>query len=341
MKDLPPSLPVFDLSPWLKSRENNPDLSPVMQGLATRLHQACRDIGFFYITGHGVSLEIQDRLDQVSQKFFALPLHQKLAISMDLGGRAWRGFFPVGQELTSGKPDIKEGIYFGTELDATHPKVQMKTPFHGPNLFPEITDFKATVLEYMDQVTTLGHHIMELLSLSLGLPSHYFYDHHTSDPLILFRMFHYPPDPHKPDLKTPRWGVGEHTDYGLLTILRQDQVGGLQVKSKGTWIEAPPIKNSFVCNIGDMLERMTGGLYLSTPHRVQNRTNQDRFSYPLFFDPGFDTLVKPVLPPSREDPQGRWDQASVYDAQGTYGQYLMEKVSKVFPDLAASKLEKK
>jgi isopenicillin N synthase-like dioxygenase len=132
-------------------------------------------------------------------------------------------------------------------------------------------------------------------------------------------------------------GVGEHTDYGVLTILKQDDVGGLQVKSKSGWVDAPPIDDAFVCNIGDMLDRMTRGLYRSTPHRVLNRANRDRLSFPFFFDPGFETVVRPIdtLAVNRfvDDREQRWDRSSVHAFDGTYGDYVLGKVEKVFPAL--------
>src|SRR4051812_39760273 len=103
---------------------------------AAALGQACRESGFFYIVGHGVEEDLQARLRELSREFFAQDLEIKLRIRMALGGRAWRGYFRVGDELTSGKPDQKEGLYFGTELAADHPLVQAGTPLHGPNLFP-------------------------------------------------------------------------------------------------------------------------------------------------------------------------------------------------------------
>ena len=136
-----------------------------------------------------------------------------------------------------------------------------------------------------------------------------------------------------------RDGVGEHTDYGLLTLLRQDAVGGLQVRSAAGWIEAPPIEDSFVCNIGDMLDRMTGGLYRSTPHRVRlNTSGRDRLSFPLFFDPDFDARIDPIRSAAIDDHATRWDGASVHAFEGSYGDYLIGKIGKVFPDLGRSVL---
>jgi isopenicillin N synthase-like dioxygenase len=198
-----------------------------------------------------------------------------MQIRMALGGRAWRGYFPVGGELTNGKPDLKEGIYFGSELNQTHPAVQAGVPMFGANLFPEIPLFRSTVLEYLAVMTQLGHAVMAGIALSLSTDASYFRDRYTTDPLILFRIFNYPSQSNP---QGQSWGVGEHTDYGLLTILKQDDLGGLQVKTKSGWIDAPPIANSFVCNIGDMLDRLTGGLYRSTPHRVKNVSGRDRLS---------------------------------------------------------------
>src|SRR5207245_1895511 len=117
----------------------------------------------------------------------------------------------------------------------------------------------------------------------------------TSDPTILFRIFHYPATANaSPGGDAGSWGVREHTDYGLLTILLQDDTGGLQVRSRSGWVDVPPSTDAFVCNLGDMLERMTGGDYLSTPHRVRNMSDRGRLSFPFFFDPAWDAVVRPV-----------------------------------------------
>jgi len=137
-----------------------------------------------------------------------------------------------------------------------------------------------------------------------------------------------------------QWGVGEHTDYGVLTILKQDDVGGLQVKIRSRWIDAPPVPNSFVCNVGDMLDRLTRGLYRSTPHRVQNVSGRSRLSFPFFFDPGFDAHIEAIdlsgMRLLEDDKDERWDHTSVHDFEGTYGDYVLGKVSKVFPELRRS-----
>jgi isopenicillin N synthase-like dioxygenase len=185
----------------------------------------------------------------------------------------------------------------------------------------------------MAAMTRLGHFLLAGISLRLGLEDSYFAHRYTSDPLILFRIFNYPA-PSRSQTESGV-GVGEHTDYGLLTILRQDMSGGLQVKIKSQWVAAPPIPNSFVCNIGDMLDRMTGGRYLSTPHRVWNPANRDRLSFAFFFDPNFNAEIQPIRMDAavRDNKDERWDRASVHEFRGTYGDYLLGKVSKVFPEL--------
>jgi isopenicillin N synthase-like dioxygenase len=318
------------------------DVAPLVNHTGERVRTAeqigasCRESGFFYVVNHGVDEALCQRLEALSREFFSQRESLKMQIAMSRGGRAWRGYFPVGRELTSGKPDRKEGIYFGAELSSDDPAVRAGTPLHGPNLFPAIPGFRDTVLAYLDSLTTLGHALVSGISRGLGLDEHYFQQRYSRNPLILFRIFNYPHASAEQGAETG-WGVGEHTDYGLLTILRQDDIGGLQVKSRSRWIDAPPIPGSFLCNIGDMLERLTRGTYRSTPHRVLNTSSRDRLSFPFFFDPSFDARMLPVEGLTNDRPADdsgeRWDHANVHDFSGTYGEYLLNKVSKVFPEL--------
>jgi len=322
-------VPLVDIRSLIAGRDNHT--------VAAAIDAACRDTGFFSIVGHGVDPALRTRLEELAREFFALDETEKAEIAMARGGRAWRGWFPVGGELTSGIPDRKEGIYFGTELDAGDRRVRAGVPLHGPNLFPRRpAALRATVLEYLGTMTHLGHAVMRGVALALGLPSDWFVRELTADPTILFRIFCYPPTP---DTDADEWGVREHTDYGLLTIVGQDDVGGLQVRSTRGWIDVPPDPDAFVCNIGDMLERMTGGRYRSTPHRVRNTSSSTRLSFPFFFDPGWDAEVRAVPEIAEgartEDAQARWDRANVHELTGTYGEYLLSKVSKVFPELTS------
>ncbi|HKA84801.1 MAG TPA: 2-oxoglutarate and iron-dependent oxygenase domain-containing protein [Acidimicrobiales bacterium] len=316
--------------------------------VARQLDAACRDVGFFYVVGHAVDDGLLGRLEALSREFFGLPEDEKARIAMAGGGRAWRGWFPVGGELTSGRPDRKEGIYFGAELGRDHPRVAAGVPLHGPNLFPtRPLGLRDAVLGYMAAMTELGQLLASAIARGLGLPDDWFAAHLTADPTVLFRIFHYPaaPDACGGDGSAPErvWGVAEHTDYGLLTILRQDDTGGLEVRTPTGWIDAPPVPGSFVCNLGDMLERMTGGLYRSTPHRVHNAGRVGRVSFAFFFDPSWDAEVSPLPlgpPPAPAPTAPRWDGASVHALSGTYGDYLLAKVAKVFPDLGARVLDR-
>src|SRR3954468_20485249 len=156
-------IPIIDVSELVAR-------GPSQGAVAQRLGEACRESGFFYVFGHGVDEALQARLRALSQEFFARDLETKMRIRMALGGRAWRGYFRVGDELTSGRPDQKEGLYFGAELAADDPRVLAGTPLHGPNLFPdEPGGLREAVLEYMDALTGLGHRLMAGLALSLGL----------------------------------------------------------------------------------------------------------------------------------------------------------------------------
>ncbi|MFI5911469.1 isopenicillin N synthase family dioxygenase [Dactylosporangium sp. NPDC051541] len=329
-------LPIIDIT---ELRQHGHD-----EQAAREIEQACRASGFFYIAGHGVDPGLIQRLDAGARTFFALPEEQKAEIAMVHGGRAWRGFFPVGGELTSGVPDRKEGLYFGTEEPAA------RLPLHGANLFPrQVPDLKETVLEYISALTDTAQAVLRGVAQSLDLPADYFAAGYTRNPTVLFRIFHYPPSPPR----ATDWGVGEHTDYGLLTLLLQDGNGGLQVKQDDGWIDAPPIENTFVCNIGDMLDRLTGGWYRSTPHRVRNTSGNERLSFPFFFDPDFAAEVPPLPGRTGTDTNAtdtttadrsaslrashanRWDGQDLRAFTGTYGDYLVAKVGKVFPELIA------
>jgi isopenicillin N synthase-like dioxygenase len=331
------ALPVIDVAPLADVAAGTAaaiaaPVTTAALAAARQIQAACRERGFFYVAGHGVPTALTSQLLQASAAFFALPAEDKQEIAMERGGRAWRGYFPVGGELTSGQPDLKEGLYFGAELPDDDPRVRAGLPLHGRNLFPrQVPQLRELVLRYLDALTGVGQTVLAGIALSLDLPAAYFAGGYTADPTVLFRIFSYPPSPAGFD----GWGVGEHTDYGLLTLLAQDDSGGLQVAASEGWIDAPPVPGTFVCNIGDMLDRLTGGWYRSTPHRVRNRNGKARLSLPFFLDPGFGEEVPPLpgLAAAAGDGVRRWDGQNPRAFTGTYGDYLLGKVSKVFPQL--------
>jgi isopenicillin N synthase-like dioxygenase len=305
---------------------------------ADLIGEASSRFGFFYATGHGIPSETFDALLTASERFFALPEPVKAAISMDRGGIAWRGWFPVEGELTSGLPDRKEGLYLGEELGPDDPRVRAGVPLHGANLWPDaVPELRAAVEAWLGGAVAAAEAIMRGMALALRLDADHFSAGLTRNPTLLFRIFHYPRQPRSAG---EGFGVGEHSDYGLLTLLAQDDKGGLEVRTRDGWIDVPPRGDALVINIGDMFERLTRGRFRSAPHRVVNRAGVSRYSFPLFFDPDFVAPVEP-LPIDAETRflrETRWDGIDVHDPIGTYGDYLIGKVGKVFPDLAQGHL---
>lgn len=326
--------------------------------IAQQIGEASRSVGFFYVIDHDVPEEIVDRLVHLSRDFFALPMKMKREIEMSKGGKAWRGYFSNGEEVTSSIPDEKEGIYFGRDIDIYECSGCDSKPLHGRNIYPKHTlgiDMKSTVDSYMMHMERLGHAILNALVASLGLNPvtsklSLAFKH---DPTILFRIFNYPP--HQDEQFPNSYGVGKHSDYGFITILYQDGSGGLEVElANSTWVDAAPVKNSFVINLGDSLEHATGGLIRATPHRVKPRidANSGRISMPFFFDPAFDSYMSSVYMELSEElkqlaienrqhgnKKRRWDNLDLRQYEGTtYGEYLMMKVSQVFPQLAGEVL---
>ena len=324
------SVPVIDVAPLIRWND--------IDDVAHQIDRACRDVGFFSVVNHGVDLALIQRVDALSRGFFARPDPEKERVAMVHGGTAWRGWFPLHGELTSGAPDHKEGYYFGRELPTTDRRVEAGLPLHGPNVWPdEPAALRAAVTEYLGALERLGHQLTRAISVGLGLEPSTLRDRWFADPVILLRLFRYPPvAPGAPD-----YGVGEHTDYGFLTMLWQDHSGGLEVRTTDGWIGVPPDPTAFVCNIGDMLDRLTAGQYRSTAHRVHAPSARDRLAVPFFFDPDWDAQID-ALPnvgdPPRDDDADRWDHTSVHTFAGTYGEYLLGKVAKVFPNLRAAVL---
>ena len=323
-------IPIIDIAPlWSSSTLDESLLQRAKVG--REIDAACRAVGFFGIAGHGLDGDRIIALEHAAQAFFSLPERDKAAIAMANGGRAWRGWFPFKGELTSGKPDQKEGIYFGSEVERNDPRVLGGLALHGPNQFPvQVPELRHIVLDWLDTMTAIATTVMRGIALGLGLHEHWFEHELTSDPTILFRIFRYPPTP------AETWGVQTHTDYGLLTLLVQDDSGGLQVRGRDRWIDVPGGREIIICNLGDMLDRMTGGRYRSTPHRARNTTDRDRLSFPFFFDQSWNARVAaiPVAGAEPDDDQAtRWDGTSLRQLSGTYGEYLVAKVAKVFPHL--------
>ncbi len=311
-----------------------PIVEPAASDASARINEACRQVGFFAVPLDLALRPLRDEVIALATEFFALPETEKQKVSMAVGGTAWRGWFPLGGELTSGVPDRKEGYYFGAQLPPD------PRPMHGPNIWPpRPAGMQQAVTAWMVAMKVLGQRLLRLMAEGLQQPADLFERGLTAQPTELFRVFRYPPHPTG---DTTTWGVAEHTDYGLLTMLATDGTPGLEVNSHGEWIAAPADADLVICNLGDMLDRLTGGRYRSTPHRVRNHAGSDRYSLPYFLDPGWDAVVDPLAFDDECDVslahQARWDKADLREIGGTYGTWLSAKVGKVFPALAEQTL---
>ena len=258
-----------------------------------QLREACCNVGFFYLSGHGVPQALLDSQLEWTRRFFGLPLPSREKISMR-NSKARRGYEPVAtQVLDEGSPpDVKESFYLGRDLDERHPYVRAGLHGHGPNQWPAgIAGFREQMEGYFAALTALSEKMMRLLAASLELPGGYF-DAMLREPMPVLRLIHYPP--HPADARPNQLGAGAHTDWGALTFLLQDDAGGLEVQNiSGDWVYAPPLTGSFVVNLGDMIERWTNGLYRSNLHRVLNRARgRSRYSVAYFSNPDFHSRVE-------------------------------------------------
>jgi isopenicillin N synthase-like dioxygenase len=273
------------------------DIAPLLDGSAEQAHavaaalgHACREVGFFYITGHGIPPALRARVFDSSAAFFAGPASIRQAASFT-GAGGNRGYIQLGGEaLDPDKPaDVKEAFNIGLELDADDPELLARAPFRAANLWPEMPGFRDTMLDYFNRVWRLGCDLHRGFALDLGLAPDFFEDK-LDKPIATLRLLHYPPV--KGPLSDGQLGAGVHTDYGNVTLLATDAIGGLMVQDRsGRWLNAPVIPDAFVCNIGDCLMRWSNDVYVSTPHKVVSPPGADRYSVAFFLDPNPDAMV--------------------------------------------------
>lgn len=269
------------------------DVSPLIDGsdprrVADEIGRACEQVGFFYVRNHGVPAELVRRMYRETELFFALPFEDKQRVNVANSGPTLRGYIPMYAENVDPENtrDFKECFDFGAHRAEV-------SPFHGPNQIPSgMPEFETVCVEYHGAMLALARKLIGALSLSLDLPEDHF-ENLQREPITIQRLLHYPSQ--AGEVVQEEIGIGAHTDYGFLTILSQDDVGGLQVRNRaGEWVSAPPVEGTFIINIGDLVQTFTNDRYTSTLHRVVNTTGRTRYSIPFFIDLDFDAVVEPL-----------------------------------------------
>lgn len=260
--------------------------------LLEEFYNAYNTYGFGYIVNHRIEKDLINQLFQVSKTFHSLPLSEKMKVALDDNHRGYIAI-NTSTDVNSKLAEVKKPNQSASFMMMREDKDQIADVYlSGPNQWPEIAGFRETLEKYTSQMTRLGKKLMRLALMSVGIEDLSILNSFET-PTIWLRLLHYPPMPKSSP--NDLYGSAPHTDFGCLTILNQDDIGGLQVQTKnGDWIDVPKVEDSFVVNVGDMLNRLTNGILRSTPHRVINKSGKERFSCPFFFDPHVNTYIQPL-----------------------------------------------
>lgn len=289
--------------------------------IANEVDRIFSETGFCYLSNTGVPDALMTSIFTASQAFHAQPQADKDALAIN---KFHRGYMAPNTSLivtssvaTATKPNNSESLLILHEVPPGDPR--FGRALQGPNQWPpNVPGFRETVTAYNAALKTLARNFSHVIARALGLKPNAL-DRYFENPTTFLRLLHYPS---QPNAAADEFGSAPHTDYGFITILLQDAVGGLEVRKRGGgWMRATPIPGTFVLNVGDILSRWTNGRWQSTPHRVQNRTRLDRYSVPFFFDPDMAETIAclPECVPAGEAP--RFEPI-------VYGDYLMERIDK-------------
>lgn len=309
----PNILPVIDLSPFVDAAAASSDRA---RSEAARLDAALCDTGFVVVTGHGIDDDVRSRYFDAMREFFALPLSEKEAIAIG-NSPCHRGYVGLAAESLDGAlgndddaigqasaGDLKETLDTGVEHPPDHPEVVAGTPLHGPNQWPDLAGFREAVEAYRDAAIVASERTHRALAVALGLDSEYFLDQ-PGEYLYHLRLLHYPPRESAPP-EPGQFGCGAHTDYGSVTLLADDGHAGLQVRHRnGEWLDVSIPAGALVMNLGDLMSIWTNDRWVSNPHRVVSPAGVDRYSSPLFVEPGFHLRVEALAScvPEGEQPK--------------------------------------
>lgn len=311
----PDMIPVIDIGRLAEGTEGG------AQAVAAEMLAAAHATGFFYVRNHGIAPSLIDAVFAESARFFRADFASKAAVTVN----SWhRGFIRAGEAkmYQGSRPDLKESYIWGldTATGRAEPDAFGTPPNQWPDLLP---DMRPSLTRYFTEANAVGWRLLAAFATALDIPA----DSFTSSiarPTSRGSIIYYPPQ--APDSEQDQFGVAPHTDWGCLTLLYQDQTGGLEVQGREGWVAAAPIPGTFVVNVGDLLARWTNDRFRSTPHRVVNRSGRERFSCAVFVDPDRDTMITPVTRPgeaARYAPvtcgdyvQSRFDAAFAYRQKG-------------------------
>ncbi len=291
---------------------------------AAALGRALEEIGFAYIAGHGMPQSVIDGAFAASRAFHASSLAQKQSLAINAWHRGYMGM-ATSTVVTSSvarvtRPNLSESLMIMHEPA----EAEIGQPLQGPNQWTGwLPEFRPAIEEYREGAERVSRAVIRLIAVALGLPETAL-DRHFARPISFLRLLHYPP--HPVDASEDQFGAAPHTDYGIITLLAQDDSGGLQVRRRYAggddgWIDAEPLPGTFVLNVADMLARWTNDRFVSTPHRVVNRSGGDRYSLPFFFDTAMDSVIECL--PTCTGPGDPPRYAPV-----RYGDYLMDRLNR-------------
>ncbi|OGT35894.1 MAG: hypothetical protein A3F11_03860 [Gammaproteobacteria bacterium RIFCSPHIGHO2_12_FULL_37_14] len=284
-------IPKIDLSPLLENSKSG------IVEVANQIRDVYMHVGFAYILNHGIPESLVNAIFGAAKDFHNLPSEEKLKIKQN---KFFRGYMPIDSSIlkvssleNAIRANQSEAFILAHEVDQDNPDFIANDNLAGPNQWPQsLPKFKEVIKEYEARMLELMYKLIRVVSVAFGMAEHDL-DQYFIKPTTFLRLQYYPPQPEL--IPEKQFGIAPHTDYGFITLLAQDDVGGLQVLNQtGDWIEAPPLKGSFMLNSGDMLKRLSNDIYLSTPHRVINRSGVARYSIPFFFEPNMHAIMKPL-----------------------------------------------
>lgn len=304
------SIPVIDITPLYSSDRND------WQETTQQIDHACRHIGFFAIQGFAITPTQMHTMFQLSKAFFAQTTEskQQIDISKSNNHRGWGS--QGAEQLDPDSPsDWKETFDMALDIHPEHPIVTQCPELYGPNQYGELKGFQQTVNQHYGLLLDIAKRLLRVMALALHLEEDHFTRYFEGEHISVFRMIHYPPRPTNQPVDNNSMAAGAHTDYGCITLLAQDNIGGLQVQTKeGEWLDVAPLENTLIVNIGDLMQRWTNDHYRSTAHRVRNlKPGTHRYSMPFFVEPRFDTPVETIASCITKDTPQQYDSVTSGD----------------------------